>query len=81
MAKQSKKKLLSKMIIYGIGTVILYVLLLTNQDLVNQKFTLGGFYALLPIGTAFIFSFIHGNFTSYFWTVIGIEAKKRREIK
>lgn len=78
MASESKKKPVSKLIIYGIGSVVLYWLLLTNQDLINQNFGRGGIYALLPVATAFVFSFIHGNFTSYFWTVLGVEAKKKR---
>lgn len=81
MASESKKKPVGKLIIYGIGSVILYWLLLTNQDLIKQYFGRGGIYALLPIATAFVFSFIHGNFTSYFWTVLGVEAKKKREVK
>lgn len=81
MASGSKKKPVGKLIIYGIGSVILYWLLLTNQDLIKQYFSRGGIYALLPIATAFVVSFIHGNFTSYFWTVLGVEAKKKREVK
>ena len=81
MASESKKKPVGKAIIYGICSVVLYVILLTNQDFVNENFTRGGLYALLPIATAFVFSFIHGNFTSYFWSVLGVEAKKKREVK
>ncbi len=81
MASESKKKPVGKLIIYGIGSVILYWLLLTNQEFINQNFGRGGLYALLPIATAFLFSFIHGNFTGYFWTVLGVEAKKKREVK
>lgn len=78
MASEKKNKPVGKMIVYGIGSVVLYVLLLTNQDIINQNFGRGGVYALLPILTAFVFSFIHGNFTGYFWTVLGVEAKKKR---
>ncbi len=81
MASKVKKKPLGKLIIYGIGSFILYWLLLTNQDFINQYFGRGGIYAFLPIATAFVFSFVHGNFTSYFWTVLGVEAKKKREVK
>ena len=37
-----------------------------------------GMYALLPIATAFLFSFVHGSFTSNFWTAFGIEAAKSK---
>jgi len=36
-------------------------------------------YALLPILTAFLFSFIHGAFASNLWSFLGIEAIKRKE--
>jgi hypothetical protein len=42
----------------------------------------GGMYAFLPIVTAFVFSYIHGTFTGHFWTVLGIEAaRKKKEVK
>jgi hypothetical protein len=49
---------------------------------VNGHFGRGGMYAVLPIVTAFLFSFFHGAFTGHFWTVLGVEAaKKKREVK
>jgi len=80
--KSSKKKPYGKAIIFGLIASALYVTLLTHQGLITANFTRGGLlYALLPIATAFIFSFFHGTFTSTFWTVLGIEAKKKKEVK
>jgi F0F1-type ATP synthase assembly protein I len=79
--KSSKKKPYGKAILFGLIVSALYVTLLTNQGLITANFTRGGLYALLPIATAFIFSFFHGSFTSTFWTVLGIEAKKKKEVK
>ncbi len=43
---------------------------------------LRGLRQILPIVTAFVFSYIHGSFTGHFWTVLGIEAaKKKMEVK
>ncbi|GAB4411984.1 MAG: hypothetical protein OHK0032_07960 [Thermodesulfovibrionales bacterium] len=81
MASQSKKKPVGKMVVTGIITVVLYTLLLTNQETINNYFGRGGLYAFLPIITAFIFSFAHGAFTGSFWSVLGVEAKKKREVK
>ena len=72
-----KKKPFSKMILYGAVSVSLYALVLAYQGLITAYFTRGALYATLPIATAFLFSFVHGGFTSYFWSVLGIEAKKR----
>ena len=80
--KSLKKKPYGKMIFMGIISAILYTVLLHKQDIINKYFALGGVYAFLPIATAFIFSFFHGSFTGNFWTVLGIEAaKKRKEVK
>ena len=80
--ENSKKKPYGAAIIMGIGSLALYVFLLMKQDVLNTYFTKGGVYAFLPIATAFLFSFVHGNFTGNFWTLLGVEAsKKKKEVK
>lgn len=77
-----KKKPYGKMLLAGIISAVLYTALLLNQDIINSSFVRGGVYAVLPIATALVFSFFHGSFTGHFWTVMGIEAaKKKREVK
>lgn len=77
-----RRKPYIKAALMGIVSAALYGVLLTEQDTINKYFTLGGFYALLPIVVAFVFSFVHGSFTGNFWTVLGIEAaKKKKEAK
>ncbi len=81
-SNQLKKKPYGTLIIMGILSVVLYATLLIQQDSITKYFAQGGLYAFLPIATAFLFSFIHGNFTGSFWTVLGIEAaKKKKEVK
>lgn len=81
MAQYSLKKPVGRMILTGIISVGLYVLLLTNQGLINSTFGKGGLYAILPIATALVFSFIHGSFTGSFWSVLGVEASKKKGVK
>ena len=77
-----KKKPYGKLIIMGIISIALYAELLLNQDVINNTFGKGGIYAFLPIIAAFVFSYFHGSFTGHFWTVLGIEAaKKKKEVK
>ena len=76
MATTTKKKALVGAIIFGVLSIGLYALLFAKQDLVNATFGKGGAYALLPIATAFVFSYVHGSFTGNFWTALGIEAAK-----
>lgn len=72
-----RKKPVGKMSAYGIASVLLYAALFSNQGTITALFTRGSWYALFPIATAFAFSFVHGGFTSYFWSVLGIEATKK----
>jgi hypothetical protein len=74
---KSKKKPVVKMVIFGIGSTILYAMVLAYQGLITAYFTRGAVYAVLPIASAFAFSYVHGHFTGYFWSVLGIEANKK----
>jgi hypothetical protein len=78
MATTTKKKAFASAIVMGALSVGLYALLFVKQELVNATFGKGGAYALLPIATAFVFSFVHGSFTGNFWTALGIEAAKAK---
>jgi hypothetical protein len=75
--QQSKTKLFLSTIIFGAVSISFYVLLFTNEKLVTDTFTKGGIYTLYPIGTVFLFSFIHGAFASNLLSLLGIEAKKK----
>ncbi len=78
----SKKKPVASLVLMGVISVALYAALLLKQDVINEYVGRGGLYAILPIITAFIFSIVHGSFTGNFWTVLGIEAaKKKKEVK
>lgn len=78
MKSSYKKKPYGKMLITGILSLVLYAILLSQQDIISSYFSRGGIYAFFPITVAFIFSFIHGSFTGIFWTVLGIEAASKR---
>ncbi|OGP58599.1 MAG: hypothetical protein A2V65_09295 [Deltaproteobacteria bacterium RBG_13_49_15] len=71
-----KKKPKGKMLLFGVFSVGLYLALFLNSETVMRFFTKGGMYAVLPIGTVFLFSYVHGAFAGNFWSVLGIDAKK-----
>ncbi len=80
MSKDSrgrKKKPLAQTIIFGALTAALYAAIFWKSDTVMHYFTRGGVYAALPIATVFLFSFVHGAFSSHLWTLLGIEAAKK----
>ena len=66
----------SRMIAYGVVSLSLYFLLYFFEDEILEFTSRGHWYFIAPVIIAFIFSFAHGNFTSYFWDSLGIKAKK-----
>ena len=75
-APETAQKPYGKMIIFGSISLVGYIALITNQKLVTEIYTMGGWHAVYPVGTALIFSFVHGAFASNLLSVLGIEAKK-----
>ena len=66
-----------KAFVFGAISLSGYVLLFSNERLVMETFTKGGIYTLMPVLTAFFFSFFHGPFGSNFLSCLGLEAKKK----
>lgn len=80
MAKKNvrtKGKPYFKVIALGLLSLVLYVAVFTNEVYVREIWAKGGVYAALPILTVFIFSFVHGSFANYVFSVLGLEAKKK----
>ncbi|CAK0756106.1 conserved hypothetical protein [Gammaproteobacteria bacterium] len=69
-------KHVTKMVLYGLATVSLYALMFVSEERILTLTAQGGWYFMIPITIAFIFSFAHGTFTAQFWDVLGIKAKK-----
>lgn len=76
MSTTSRKRHVKNCFVFGALTAGVYAAVFTNQDLVMTYFTKGGFYALLPVAVVFAVSYAHGNFTSSFWSALGIEGSK-----
>lgn len=72
-----KRQAGGKAVVYGAFSVILYAALFVNEEFVRNTWAKGGAYAILPIVTVFVFSFIHGNFANHLMTSLGVVAKKR----
>jgi hypothetical protein len=77
MSTASKTRHLKNCFLFGALNAALYAAVFTHQDLVMKYFAKGGVYALLPVATVFAVSYFHGNFTSSFWSALGIEASKK----
>ena len=74
MSTSSKKRHVKNCVVFGALTAALYAAVFTNQSVMMTYFTKGGVYALLPVALVFAVSYLHGNFTSSFWSALGIEA-------
>jgi membrane protease subunit (stomatin/prohibitin family) len=77
ISKSQKKRPYIKAILWGIVSAGFYIALFVKEGLIKEYFGKGGVYALLPILMAFLFSFVHGNFTGFFWSALGVEASKK----
>jgi hypothetical protein len=81
MQSNKKKKPWASAAIWGVVSIAMYAALLLYQEPVIDYFGRGGFFAFLPIAVAFLFSYVHGSFTGSFWSVMGIEASKKKEAR
>ena len=67
----------TKLVLYGLVVAVLYGLLYRYDKEAVEICRRGGWWFLFPVGVAFLFSIFHGNFTSLFWDVLGVQAKKK----
>jgi uncharacterized integral membrane protein len=72
----TNRKPFGKTLVFGAISLTAYLVIFTHQELVTGSFTLGGWYTVLPVGTALFFSFIHGAFASNLLSVLNLEARK-----
>jgi len=70
---------LTRTLIYGAVSGVLYYLLYRYNDLILEYSRQGHWYFMVPIGIAFAFSLVHGNFTGHFWDLFGVRAKTTRK--
>jgi uncharacterized integral membrane protein len=75
----AKKKPYLSTIIFGTISLTAYLLLFKNEQWVTEAYTMGGWHAIFPIGTALLFSFVHGTFGGSLLSVLGLEAKKKNK--
>lgn len=70
-----RTKAVTNTVILGIISAALYLLLYIFSDQILRWSERGHWYFVVPVGTAFVFSFVHGAFTGHFWDLLGIKAK------
>ena len=64
------------MLLSGVASALCYVMLFAYEEEVLALSTrTDGWYPVLPVVTALVFSLAHGAFTAYFWEVMGVVAR------
>lgn len=81
MKTASRRTYVAKTVIFGAMTAALYAAVFSYSEVIMHYWTKGGFYALLPVATVFVFSYAHGSFTGNFWSALGIEGSKASAAK
>lgn len=81
MSTISRKRHVKNCLVFGAMTAGLYAAVFTHQSFVMTYFAKGGVFSLLPVAMVFAVSYAHGNFTSSFWSALGIEASKATAVQ
>ncbi len=72
----SRSRQLVKLVFLGLTSVVLYAGLYAFDEPILESSARGGWYFLIPVIIAFVFSIAHGTFTGHFWEVLGVRAKR-----
>jgi hypothetical protein len=75
MEDTTKSKALTRTVALGGASAGLYFLLWLFEEPLIKSTGQGGWFFVIPIAIAFLFSWIHGSFTGLFWDVLGVKAK------
>ena len=72
------QRIVTKTVVYGILSAGLYFLLYLFSEQITELSKQGRWYFMVPMTIAFVFSIVHGNFTGYFWDLLGVKAKAKK---
>lgn len=82
LSPQKKSSLLA-MLLFGGVSGVLYFLLLANGNIFvewAQRTQQGEKWLfVVPVAVAFLFSYVHGSFTSHFWETMGLRAASSKK--
>jgi hypothetical protein len=71
-----KRNKLGRTVLFGTLTAGFYAGFFALADPVMSLTKQGGIYALIPVATVFLCSYVHGTFASELWSALGLEASK-----
>ena len=74
-----RKHAMVRTALFGVISIGLYLMLYLFADQILAYSKQGGWFFVVPITIAFVFSIIHGNFTGQFWDLFGVKAKTTKK--
>jgi hypothetical protein len=80
-SESSKAKAIGKTAGYGVVSAACYAAVFTHADTVTQICSRGGWYAALPIAVVLAISFVHSAFAHNLWSLLGIKALNRDQVR
>ena len=81
IAEKKQSPALKQLIIFGIGSIAMYVLAFTNADTFAALCAQGGLWTALPIASVLLLSYVHGHFAGALWDLLGITGVKKQAAK
>ena len=74
-----RKRAFMRTALFGVISIGLYSMLYLFADQILAYSKQGGWFFVVPISIAFVFSIVHGNFTGQFWDLFGVKAKTTKK--
>ena len=81
IAGKTQSPALKQVLLYGAGSIIIYVLAFTNADAFAALCAKGGLWTALPIASVLLLSYVHGHFAGALWELCGITGAQKHSVK
>ena len=72
---------LKQTLLYGAGSICIYVLAFANADVFAALCAKGGLWTALPIASVLLLSYVHGHFAGALWELCGITGVQKKAAK
>ena len=69
---------LKQTLLYGAGSIVIYVLAFANADAFAALCAKGGLWTALPIASVLLLSYVHGHFAGALWELCGITGVQKK---
>ena len=78
---KAQPSVLKQLLIFGAGSILMYVLAFTNADAFAALCAKGGLWTALPIASVLLLSYVHGHFAGALWELCGITGVQKKAAK